>query len=242
MTLYVRNREELVHLIITMHAEGWTIRALSRHFQMGRNTLRGILRKNATARNEGHDILAQKRKQTPRQSKLDPFVPTMKALLEQFPDITGERLYEELKIKGYVGGISILRGRLRDLRPKPKRDPVIRFETDPGVQGQMDWSPYTIPFTRTGKTQVLCFSYILGFSRRQYIDFTTNRKFFTLIRRHQDAFHHFEGVPKQCLYDGEKTVLLRWEAGRPVYNPAFIAFITHYHCKPIGVRQPETKG
>ena len=106
----------------------------------------------------------------------------------------------------------------------------------------MDWSPYTIPFTRTGKAEVLCFSYILGFSRRQYIDFTTNRKFFTLIRRHQDAFDHFEGVPKQCLYDGEKTVLLRWEAGRPVYNPAFIAFITHYHCKPIGVRRPETKG
>jgi transposase len=242
MTLYVRNREELEHLIITMHAEGWTIRALSRHFQMGRNNLRRILRKNASARNEGHDILAQTRRQTPRQSKLDPFVPAMKALLEQFPDITGQRLHEELKIKGYEGGISILRGRLRHLRPKPKRDPVIRFETDPGVQGQMDWSPYTIPFTRTGKAEVLCFSYILGFSRRQYIDFTTNRKFFTLIRRHQDAFHHFEGVPTQCLYDGEKTVLLRWEAGRPVYNPAFIAFITHYHCKPVAVHRPETKG
>jgi hypothetical protein len=106
----------------------------------------------------------------------------------------------------------------------------------------MDWSPYTIPFTRTGKAEVLCFSYVLGFSRRQYIDFTINRKFFTLIRRHQDTFAYFEGVPRQCLYDGEKTVILRWEAGRPVFNPAFIAFITHYHCRPIGVRRPETKG
>jgi hypothetical protein len=112
----------------------------------------------------------------------------------------------------------------------------------PGSRGKWIGAPYTIPFTRTGKACVLCFSYILGFSRRQYIDFTANRKFFTLIRRHQDAFRHFEGVPKQCLYDGEKTVLLRWEAGRPVYNPAFIAFITHYHCKPIGVRRPQTKG
>jgi transposase len=242
MTLYVRNREELEHLIITMRSEGWTIRAMCRHFQMGRNTLRRILRKKDSERNEGHDILAQKTRQAPRKSKLDPFVPAMKTLLEQYPNITGQRLYEELRVQGYLGGISILRERLTKLRPKPKRDPVIRFETSVGVQGQMDWSPYTIPFTRTGKAEVLCFSYILGFSRRQYIDFTANRKFFTLIRRHQDAFHHFEGVPKQCLYDGEKTVLLRWEAGRPLYNPAFIAFITHYHCKPIAVRRPETKG
>jgi transposase len=242
MPLYVKNREELEHLIITMRAEGWTIRALCRHFQVGRNTLRRILRKKDSERNEGHDILAQKRRQTPRKSKLDPFLPAMKKLLEEHPNITGQRLYEELRVQGYKGGISILRDRFRKVRPKPKRDPVIRFETDAGVQGQMDWSPYTIPFTRTGKAEVLCFSYILGFSRRQYIDFTSNRKFFTLIRRHQDAFHYYEGVPKQCLYDGEKTVLLRWEAGRPVYNPAFIAFITHYHCKPVAVHRAETKG
>lgn len=242
MPLYVKNREELEHLIITMRAEGWTIRALSRHFQMGRNTLRRILRKKDSERNEGHDILAQKRRQAPRKSKLDPFLPAMKELLEKYPEMTGKRLYEELSVQGYEGGISILRDRFRKLHPKGKRNPVMRFETDPGGQGQMDWSPYTIPFTRIGKTEVLCFSYILGFSRRQYIDFTTNRKFFTLIRRHQDAFHYYEGVPKQCLYDGEKTVLLRWEAGHPVYNPAFIAFITHYHCKPIVVRRPETKG
>jgi len=32
------------------------------------------------------------------------------------------------------------------------------------------------------------------------------------------------------------------EASRPVYNPAFIAFLTHYRCKPIAVRRPQTKG
>ena len=108
----------------------------------------------------------------------------------------------------------------------------------------MDWSPYTINFTREGKATVLCFSYILGYSRRQYIDFTTDRRFFTLIRRHQDAFAYFGGVPEHCLYDGEKTVILRWEAGRPVYNPSFISFITHYRCRPVGCRprRPQTKG
>ena len=54
--------------------------------------------------------------------------------------------------------------------------------------------------------------------------------------RHQDAFSYYGGVCRQCLYDGEKTVVLRWEAGHPVFNPAFSAFITHYECKPVACR------
>lgn len=51
-------------------------------------------------------------------------------------------------------------------------------------------------------------------------------------------------MPRECLYDNEKTVVLRWEAGRPVFNPAFTSFITHYNCKPVACRpgRPQTKG
>ncbi|MDA8308631.1 MAG: IS21 family transposase [Deltaproteobacteria bacterium] len=241
MPLYIANREELELLIVTMHAEGWSIHALSRRFKIGRNTVRRILRKNERNRKDSVDLPTRK---LPRKSRLDPYMPRIQTLLEQFPDITGLRMFEELRDAGYDGGITILRDRLRSVRKRPKRDPVVRFETDPGFQGQMDWSPYAIPFTRGGKTKVLCFSYVLGFSRRQYIDFTLHRDFHTLIRRHRDAFEHFGGVPRQCLYDGEKTVILRWEAGRPVFNPAFVAFITHYWCKPVACPRgrPQTKG
>ena len=196
MALYVGNREELEHLIVTRRAEGWSIRTLSRHFHLGRNTVRRILKRKHTQRNEGHNLLAPR--QVPRRSKLDAYRPAMEELLKTFPVLTGQRLFEELKLRGYEGGISILRERLRKLRPKAPCDPVMRFETQPGVQGQMDWSPYTIPFTRTGKAEVLCFSYILGFSRRQYLDFTPHRDFFTLIRRHQDAFRYFASGRLRC--------------------------------------------
>ncbi len=242
MVSYVRNREELEHFVVTMNGEGWGIRALTRHFQIGRNTVRKILRENKSQRENGGDALGVEK--APRKSKIDPFIPLMKSLLEDFPGITGIRMHEELRDAGYDGGSTIVFDRLKTLRPHPKREPVVRFETEPGEQGQMDWSLYTVPFAKEGKMKVLCFSYVLGFSRRHYVDFTLDRKFHTLIRRHQDAFEYFGGVPRHCLYDGEKTILLRWEAGRPVYNPAFISFITHYRCKPVGCRagRPQTKG
>lgn len=234
-------REEMEHLIVTMHGDGFTIRALSKRFKIGRNTVRRILRGHNRQREEGHEALG---KSIPRKSQLDPYLPLIQNLLKEFPKLTGVRLLEELRKAGYTGGITILRDRLKGMRQFPKREPVVRFETPAGIQGQMDWSPYTIPFTRAGKTKVLCFSYILGFSRRQYIDFTLHRDFHTIIRRHRDAFEYYGGVPRQCLYDGEKTVVLRWEAGRPVYNPAFVQFITHYRCKPVACRpgRAQTKG
>lgn len=236
---FIHNRQELEQALILMHREGRSIRELCRQFQLGRNTVRRILRAHVQRRDMGHDVLTKRLR---RASKLDGLDSEIKKLLEKYPDMTGLRIYEELKEMGYAGGISILRERLKKLRP-PKREPVIRFETDPGQQGQCDWSPYRIPFIRSGKGQVQCFSYILGFSRRQYIDFTLHRDFYTLIRRHQDAFQYYGGVPKECLYDSEKTVVLRWECGRPVFNPAFTAFITHYQCKPIAIRgRAETKG
>ena len=233
------SRDEFEQRLILLYHEGWSIRALCRHFGTSRNAVRRILRAHAHSREEGHEILQRR---LPRGSKLDAFEPEIQKILESYPTITAIRLHEKLGELGYAGGITILRERLAAVRPR--KDPVRRFETPPGLQGQQDWSPYTIPFTRTGKGTVQCFSYILGFSRRQYLDFTTRRDFFTLIRRHQDAFEYYGGVPKECLYDCEKTVVLRWEAGKPVFNPAFTAFLTHYRCKPIACRpgRPETKG
>lgn len=239
--LIISSREDLEHQLVTLFTEGWTIRSLCRHFCISRNTIRRILRKHKAQRDHGQGGQSPG-SALPRASKLDPHMDRIRTLLAQFPDITGERLFEEVREQGYEGGISILRDRLRSMRPQPKTAPVIRFETEPGAQGQMDWSPYTIAFTRTGKAMVLCFSYILAFSRRQYIDFAMHRNFHTLIRKHRDAFDSFGGVPGHCLYDGEKTVVLRFEAGRPVYNPAFIAFITHYECRPLAVRRARTKG
>jgi len=240
MSLIFRSQQAFEQEVIMKKLEGWTIRALSRAFQISRNTVRRILREHDVQRESGHDVLQKKCR---KPSKLDVFEPQITKLLTDFPDITGQRIFEELQQEGYPGKITILREYLHRHRPS-QREPVIRFETEPGRQAQMDWGLYTIPFSRAGRIKVVCFSYILGFSRRHYIDFVLHRDFPTLIRRHQDAFSYFGGVARECLYDNEKTVVLRWEAGKPVFNPAFTAFITHYNCRPIACRprHPQSKG
>lgn len=240
MTLIFHSKEEFEHEIIMRYRDGQSIRSLSRVFEIGRNTVRRILRGHEADRAKPHEILPRKRA---RSSKLDAFKSQIADLLEKFPDITGQRIFEEIRKEGYIGGTSILRAYLSTVRVKEK-EPVIRFETSPGRQGQMDWSPYTIRFTRSCKTEIQCFSYLMGFSRRQFIDFGPRHDFFSLIRMHRQAFEYFSGVPAECLYDNEKTVVLRWEAGKPVFNPAFTAFITHYNCRPIACRpgRPQTKG
>ena len=101
------------------------------------------------------------------------------------------RLFEELKERGLYRRDHHTQREARG-HEGPQREPVIRFETGPGVQGQMDWSPYTIPFRRTGKAGPVFLLYT-GLLRRQYIDFTVRHDFYSLIRRHQDAFQYYGG-------------------------------------------------
>jgi transposase len=177
-------------------------------------------------------------------SKLDRFADQIAQLLERYPKITSMRILEEIQRSGYDGGYSILKERVRQLRKTPTKQLTVRFETAPGVQAQMDWATYEIDFTAQGKRRVNLFSYILGYSRRQYIHFTESMDFETTIRQHIKAFEHLGGVAATCLYDNMKVVVTRWEDDAPVYNTRFLAFATHYGYKPWAcqVRRPQTKG
>jgi|GEM_PF-111231 len=179
-----------------------------------------------------------------RPSKLDAFEPQLLQLLERYPKITNVRLYEELQASGYTGRYSILAERVCKLRDRPAKPLTVRFETGPGVQAQMDWSTYEIDFTQEGRRKVQLFSYILGYSRRQYIHFTERQDFETTIRQHIEAFKHLGGVATTCLYDNMKVVVTRWEDDTPIYNTRFLAFATHYGYRPWAcqVRRPQTKG
>ena len=96
-----------------------------------------------------------------RASLVDPHVETIQELLARYPKITVQRIWEELRDRGYRGGYSILCERVGQLRPSRQTPWIERFETGPGVQAQMDYAVYTLDFTQEGRRRVNLFSLIL---------------------------------------------------------------------------------
>ena len=108
----------------------------------------------------------------------------------------------------------------------------------------MDYATYDLDFTDEGRRRVHAFSYVLGYSRRQYLHFVEAQDFATTLREHVRAFEHLGGVAATCLYDNMKVVVSGYDGDEPVYNPRFLAFATHYGFRPVACRprRPQTKG
>jgi transposase len=233
----------LIHEILVRFRGGASIRRIAQSLHISRRTVKRVLDQIEHVR--GTDSTAGPSPPRPRRgSQLDAYKGAITDLLARYPDITTQRIHEELRRLGYQGSYSLLCQRVRELRPRPVVQPVRRFETAPGEQAQMDYSTYDVDFTIEGRRRVYAFSYILGYSRRQYLHFVDSQDSPTTIRQHIRAFEHLGGVAATCLYDNMKVVVSRYDGDEPVYNPRFLAFAAHYGFRPIACRprRAQTKG
>ncbi len=224
--------------IVSRWRAGESIRRIARSLGLARNTVSQVL-SQVQAQRAGASSSARR-----RPSRLDPYEPIIQELVTRYPELTAVRLLEELRQRGFTGGYTVVRQRLCQLRPGSTPSPVIRFETAPGQQAQMDYGVYDIDFTVDGRRRVYAFSYVLGYSRRQYLRFVESQDFATTLREHVNAFAHLGGVAATCLYDNMKVVVTGYEDDVPIYNPRFLAFATHYGFRPVACRprRPQTKG
>lgn len=178
----------------------------------------------------------------PRPSQLDPFKPIIAERLGTYPELSAIRLFDEVRAAGYPGGITQLRDYVARVRPRPEPAPVVRFETPPGHQGQVDFAEVRFPW---GKRYVLLV--VLGYSRLLWIKFYPQQTLATVLAGLEAAFGYFGGVPRELLFDQMKAVITadrRAEGGKLLENPEFLRFARHWGfriraCRPY---RAQTKG
>ena len=213
-----------------MKREGHAHRAIAREIEIDPKTVRTVLK--GTRRHE--------RRRRP--SKLDPFRPLIRELVLA-KELSVVRVFEEIQAVGYDGGDSILKDYVRTFRPKPVRRPHLRFETAPGVQGQVDLSPYTVVFA-SGPTAVTCFSFVLGFSRWHFFRFTLHADAHSVCHGHVLAFEEAGGVPHEILYDRMKQIVIESHRDGVTFHALFERLALHYGFRavPLAPGYKEGKG
>jgi transposase len=188
---------------------GQSMRGIAKALGIGRWRVRRVIREHADARDADSNVPVNPELPPPvilRSSKLDAFQTQIDGLLKRYPHMTATRVFEELKQQGYEGGYTIVRQRVKQLRRAPAKPLTVRFETAAGVQAQMDWAVYDIDFTQEGRRRVNLFSYVLGYSRRQFICFSERQDHDATVRGHIRAFEHLQGLAATCLYDNMTAI------------------------------------
>lgn len=163
-------------------------------------------------------------------------------------DLTAQKLYEEIKKQGYTGKYGIVAKYIRETKNILKNKAVLRFETIPGLQSQVDWGHFGTIYDKEKKRiiSIYCFLIILGYSRTLYIEFFEKQDTISFLKGHNNSFKYFGGYTKEILYDNLKSVVIKraLKAEDSEFNKKFIDYSGYYGIKPILCRayKPNTKG
>mgnify|MGYP002153713858 CR=1 FL=1 len=126
---------------------------------------------------------------------------------------------ERFKVWGIRGGLSTIKVFIREFKPG-QNDPLVRFETDPRVQLQVDFT--TI---RRGRNSLKAFVATLGDSRASYVKFTQTERQEDWLEGIKEAFEYVGGVPKELLFDNAKCIMIQRNAygeGEHQWSPALL--------------------
>lgn len=218
--------------IEVLRKHGFSLRRIAAEVGCAVNTVRSHLTAGQKPKYERHKK---------RPSKLSPYEAYLRERQTSAHPlwIPATVLYREIAAQGYQGGMSPLRRFLREIKPTLPPEPVVRFETAPGEQMQVDWVEF-----RKGRQPLYAFCATLGYSRASYVEFVADMKVVTLIDCHQNAFVALGGVPRRLLYDNMKTVVLERDVDGPGehrYHAGFLDYAKHggfviKRCRPYRAR------
>jgi len=216
-----------------LRRQGKSLREIAVETGLAVNTVRKHLAEDGPPQYRARPVVA---------SKLDPYKGYLDSRVEAARPhwIPATVLTREIRERGYTGSERLVSGYVRALKPAAVEDPLVRFETAPGQQLQVDW----IEFKRE---KLAAFVATLGNSRASYVEYVTDERIETLVGCHIGAFEFFGGVVREVLYDNMKTVVIERDAfglGLHRFHASLWDLAKHYNFRPRLCRpyRAKTKG
>jgi transposase len=226
--------------IFRLKDNGYSLSAISRMTGIDRKTIRKYLEHGKASKP------AMKTRPT-KESKLKSFEKYILNFLKysdvDFPPCTA--IYEKLVERGYTGSLSLLQKWMGQYKKKHLSKIVIRYETPPGQQAQVDWGEKKMLDHKTGLSRkIYIFSMVLSWCRMRFVMFVPKADMYYFLLCHIQAFRYFGGITREILYDQNRCVLVKPGFKDVVFNQKFLDFAHHYDfvprvCKPY---RAQTKG
>lgn len=208
--------------IWSLKRQGLSNRAIARRLGLDRRTVAKYL--------ENREFPSYKT--VNRESGLKPYHQMIKDWLKD-DNFQATRIHDLVTLQGYTGSYETVKRYVRQSKEQRDRVAYIRFETNPGLQAQVDFGDFQITSSNGRVETVYAFVMVLGFSRHMYVEFVDHCTMTSFLDCHKNAFGFFGGVPGEILYDNMKNVVVRRLVGRAVFNDTLIDFAGHYGFKPL---------
>jgi transposase len=210
-----------------------TIKQIARDLHVARNTVRKILRTDATA--------FSYERETQRKPRIDPWRGDLDRLLlanvgkawrEQ---LTLIRIYEELRGLGYAGSYDAVRryAKVFDAeRGAAGADTFVPLSFAPGEAYQFDWSHEVVLIG--GTTVTVKVAHVrLCHSRMFFIRAYMRESQEMVFDAHDRAFTFFKGTCQRGIYDNMKTAVETIFRGKErAFNRRFLQMCSHYLVEP----------
>ncbi len=215
--------------------DGKSIRQIAREFHLARNTVKKVLRGEAT-----EFLYARAAQPLP---KLGAYEDTLLARVRADADRpkrerrTAMVLFEELQREGFVGGYDSVRRYVQKWRRRKSAEGTVpafipqRF--DPGDAYQFDWSQEWVELGGVVmKVKVAHFR--LCHSRMPFCVAYLRESLEMVLDAHVRAFAFFGGSCRRGIYDNLKTVVTKILQGKErTFHRRFLQLASHYLVEPV---------
>ncbi len=214
--------------------EGRSIKQITRELRLSRNTVRKVIRSNATEQR-------YKREEQPR-PQLGDYLKRLTTLLEsdwlkpKRRRQTARKLHEQLQTEGYQGAYDSVQRYVKDWRQMKRQHPervYIPLNFLPGDAYQFDWSHEDVILAGVAQ-RVKVAHFRLCHSRKFLVAAYPRESLEMVFDSHDRAFAFFGGSCRRGIYDNMSTAVDRILRGKQRdFNSRFSQMCSHYLVEPV---------